>query len=230
LKRQLVNGCQVAGRCGAARVFAHPSSSPSTPPTSSQRGTTSLSISQSSSFGFSTSSIRSTSPSSPTPTPTPTPSLIPTPIPSGRSTCCGGYEDFKQYEFQATPYTQFCDVDFPGGDLYPGDDPLSTGDLFTCTDCCARSENCVGVTYNEETDECFLKRQMKANSLTATQGYCAMVPYNPPTTQGLSQATPTPSAAPPALRVTTNGRCGSDVGLTCQGSTFGQCCSNTGYW
>jgi hypothetical protein len=241
----------VAGLCGAARIFARPSTSSLLPSTSSQRATTSpsvlpspslaitslsiiqspslaitsLSIIQPSSFGSSTSSTRSTSP---TPASTFTP--IPTTISSEPCMCCDGYENFKQYKFLSQNYTQLCDVDFSGGDLYYPDWPIYTGNFYTCADACSRSEGCVGVTYNETATTCYLKKQINLLSPFSRPGYCAMVPYIQPAPRGRREVISMSNPALPALQITTTGRCGSDVGLTCQGSSFGQCCSGTGYW
>jgi hypothetical protein len=75
-----------------------------------------------------------------------------------------------------------------------------------------------------------LKKSVNLLSPVSRPGYCAMVPYIQPAARRRGEAISMSNVAPPTLRVTTTGRCGSDVGLTCQGSNFGQCCSGTGYW
>ncbi|KAM7189826.1 hypothetical protein V8F33_009852, partial [Rhypophila sp. PSN 637] len=57
--------------------------------------------------------------------------------------------------------------------------------------------------------------------------YCVDPSYIPTTSSPLSTSSSQPTASSPALQVSKDGACGN--GFTCQGSAFGDCCSEHGW-
>ncbi|KAF2797745.1 hypothetical protein K505DRAFT_334042 [Melanomma pulvis-pyrius CBS 109.77] len=163
---------------------------------------------------------------------------LPTPTPSLPATTCCGYQANKKYEFPSTLWTAECNQNYPLGDM-PGLQ-FTTSDFLQCITVCDDNDDCLGVTFSTS-NLCSLKHPV--NDPEIANGYCAMVkegalPDASPTPASSSQVTSinnimrlrSPSTLPNALPITMYGRCGPDFGYTCEGGTFGQCCSMTGHW
>lgn len=89
---------------------------------------------------------------------------------------------------------------------------------------CGSSQGCCGAGCNAQFGKC--SGVQSYSSMTSTRSTLVSNVRS----SSASTRTSISAAQSSTLKVTTNARCGKELGFTCQGSKWGDCCSQYSYW